>query len=213
MAETLPKTVKQWNVTGFNGFKSLTLSEQPVPEIGDTQVLVKSKFRCFSKSSGLLGGMGHVELTVVFSPRCSHQCRLQAQVKILRVYSGMLIMIQFRDILIPEGKYPWAVKPNVVPGSDGAGTVLAIGKDVTRFKPVSFVSSKIRRIADSLLSSRTVGAFSEEGLVSMPNGLTFIEAATLSCSGITAWNALFGLLGKQVTAGDWVLTQGTGGVS
>ncbi len=60
---------------------------------------------------------------------------------------------------------------------------------------------------------RTIGAFSEEGLVKMPDGLSFIEAATLSCAGITAWNALFGLLGKQVSVGDWVLTQGTGGVS
>jgi NADPH:quinone reductase-like Zn-dependent oxidoreductase len=60
---------------------------------------------------------------------------------------------------------------------------------------------------------RTIGVFSEEGLVAMPECLTFIEAATLSCAGITAWNALFGLQGKQVTAGDWVLTQGTGGVS
>jgi NADPH:quinone reductase-like Zn-dependent oxidoreductase len=60
---------------------------------------------------------------------------------------------------------------------------------------------------------RTIGAFSEEGLVAMPDVLTFTEAATLSCAGITAWNALFGLLGKQVTVGDWVLTQGTGGVS
>lgn len=60
---------------------------------------------------------------------------------------------------------------------------------------------------------RTVGAFSEEGLVAMPDALTFVEAATLSCAGITAWNAMFGLEGKKVTVGDWVLTQGTGGVS
>lgn len=60
---------------------------------------------------------------------------------------------------------------------------------------------------------RTIGTFSEEGLVAMPDVLTFTEAATLSCAGVTAWNALFGLMGKQVTAGDWVLTQGTGGVS
>jgi NADPH:quinone reductase-like Zn-dependent oxidoreductase len=60
---------------------------------------------------------------------------------------------------------------------------------------------------------RSVGAFDEQGLVAMPKGLSFTEAATLSCSGVTAWNALFGLPGRQVTAGQWVLTQGTGGVS
>lgn len=60
---------------------------------------------------------------------------------------------------------------------------------------------------------RTVGSFDENGLVRMPECLSFTEAATLSCAGVTAWNALFGLPGKQATAGQWVLTQGTGGVS
>jgi NADPH:quinone reductase-like Zn-dependent oxidoreductase len=60
---------------------------------------------------------------------------------------------------------------------------------------------------------RSLGAFHEQGLVAMPKGLSFTEAATLSCAGLTAWNALFGLAGKQLIAGQWVLTQGTGGVS
>lgn len=60
---------------------------------------------------------------------------------------------------------------------------------------------------------RSIGAFNEEGLVAMPEGLSFTEAATLSCAGLTAWNALFGLVGKQLMPGQWVLTQGTGGVS
>jgi NADPH:quinone reductase-like Zn-dependent oxidoreductase len=60
---------------------------------------------------------------------------------------------------------------------------------------------------------REIGVFDEQGLVVMPEGLTFIEAATLSCAGLTAWNALFGLPGKRLSAGQWVLTQGTGGVS
>ena len=47
----------------------------------------------------------------------------------------------------------------------------------------------------------------------IPAGLTFSEAATLSCAGVAAWNALFGLQGKELKSGQWVLTQGTGGVS
>lgn len=47
----------------------------------------------------------------------------------------------------------------------------------------------------------------------MPEGLSFEEAATLTCAGLTAWNALYGLSDKQLKPGDWVLTQGTGGVS
>ena len=47
----------------------------------------------------------------------------------------------------------------------------------------------------------------------MPKNLTFLQAATLTCSGLTAWNALFGLDCKAPRAGETVLVQGTGGVS
>jgi NADPH:quinone reductase-like Zn-dependent oxidoreductase len=47
--------------------------------------------------------------------------------------------------------------------------------------------------------------------VDMPKNLSYLEAATLPCSALTAWNALYGL--RAVLPGDWVLTQGTGGVS
>jgi len=50
-------------------------------------------------------------------------------------------------------------------------------------------------------------------LVKFPEPLTFEEAATLSCSGLTAWNALMGFRGREVKKDDWVLVQGTGGVS
>jgi NADPH:quinone reductase-like Zn-dependent oxidoreductase len=58
---------------------------------------------------------------------------------------------------------------------------------------------------------RQYGIFNENGLVDMPKNLSYLEAGTLSCSALTAWNALYGL--KAVLPGDWVLTQGTGGVS
>ncbi|EEY20466.1 oxidoreductase [Verticillium alfalfae VaMs.102] len=45
----------------------------------------------------------------------------------------------------------------------------------------------------------------------MPKNLNYLEAGTLSCAALTAWNALYGV--RPVGAGDWVLTQGTGGVS
>lgn len=45
----------------------------------------------------------------------------------------------------------------------------------------------------------------------MPPSLTYLEASTLSCAALTAWNALYGL--KPLVPGDVVLTQGTGGVS
>lgn len=59
---------------------------------------------------------------------------------------------------------------------------------------------------------REFGVFHESALVHMPKNLSFEEAATLTCSGLTAWNALFGG-GKTLGKNDTVLTQGTGGVS
>src|SRR5439155_7896472 len=54
-------------------------------------------------------------------------------------------------------------------------------------------------------------AASMNGLVRIPDHLSFEEAATLPCAAVTVWNALvhFG----NLKAGDTVLTLGTGGVS
>ena len=57
------------------------------------------------------------------------------------------------------------------------------------------------------------GVYHETSLVKMPDNLSFDEAATLTCSGLTAWNALFGLQGREPKKGSVVLVQGTGGVS
>lgn len=58
---------------------------------------------------------------------------------------------------------------------------------------------------------RQYGVFAETGLSKAPSNLNAVEAATLTCAGLTAWNALYGL--KRLMPGDWVLVQGTGGVS
>ena len=60
---------------------------------------------------------------------------------------------------------------------------------------------------------REYAAFPEYGLAPAPSNLSYGEAATLCCAGLVVWNALFGLSGKRIKQGDWVLTQGTGGVS
>ncbi|OAA74096.1 Alcohol dehydrogenase superfamily, zinc-type [Cordyceps fumosorosea ARSEF 2679] len=132
--------------------------------------------------------------------------------------------LNYRDLLITRGTYPWLTTPNVVPGSDGAGTVLAVGKHVTRFRPGDKVLTLFNQahiggpVSAAYLSTglggalhgtlRGVGAFNEHGLVHMPAGLSAVEAAALPCAALTAWNALEGVRG-----GQWVLTQGTGGVS
>ena len=49
--------------------------------------------------------------------------------------------------------------------------------------------------------------------IALPRNLSFIEGSTLPVAGLTAWNALFGAQGRPLLPGQWVLTQGTGGVS
>jgi NADPH:quinone reductase-like Zn-dependent oxidoreductase len=39
---------------------------------------------------------------------------------------------------------------------------------------------------------REYGVFHESALVHMPKNLSFEQASTLTCSGLTVWNALFG---------------------
>lgn len=58
---------------------------------------------------------------------------------------------------------------------------------------------------------RDYAVFPETGLVRLPDSLSWEEGATLSCAAVTAWNGLYGL--KPLRQGDYVLVQGTGGVS
>jgi NADPH:quinone reductase-like Zn-dependent oxidoreductase len=71
------------------------------------------------------------------------------------------------------------------------------------------IQSGLGGVVDGTL--RTAGVFHEDGLVALPSNLNFIEGATLTCAGLTAWNALYGL--NPPVPGQWVLVQGTGGVS
>ncbi len=117
----------------------------------------------------------------------------------------------------------------MVPGSDGAGVVESVGSGVTRFKPGDRVVTLFNsgHLAGSLDAAslatglggavdgtlREYGVFDEQGLVAAPQNLNDLEASTLSCAGLTAWNALYGLESRALKPGQWVLTQGTGGVS
>lgn len=58
---------------------------------------------------------------------------------------------------------------------------------------------------------REYGVFNEESLVRVPKNLSLSQACTLPCAALTAWNALYGA--RRLVAGDYVLTQGTGGVA
>ncbi|MCJ1380631.1 hypothetical protein MMC17_003739 [Xylographa soralifera] len=181
----LPRTTKQWTIEGHEGWdQSLKFSENAVvQDIGDHDVLVR-----FHAAS-----------------------------------------VNYRDLIMVKGLYKYAQNLGVVAGSEGAGAVEAVGPQVTRFKPgdnvvTNFHQGHIYGAPDmaALCSGlggaldgviRELGVFNEQGLVRMPRNLNFLEASTLSCSAVTAWNSLYGLESKALKAGDWVLVQGSGGVS
>lgn len=121
------------------------------------------------------------------------------------------------------------MKADVVPCSDGAGTIAAVGSRVTRFKEGDSVVTLFNQahlagpLTPAALGSglggavdgtlRQYGVFEESGLVHKPSNLSAIEASTLPCAALTAWNALYGVQSKALKPGDTILTQGTGGVS
>ena len=50
---------------------------------------------------------------------------------VVRVHAAS---INRRDVMIAEQTYPLPAKPNIIPLSDGAGEVVAVGPKITRFK-------------------------------------------------------------------------------
>ena len=133
--------------------------------------------------------------------------------------------LNYRDHALLTGHYPFNVDRNVIPCSDGAGEVVAVGSAVTRFKlgdrviPTFFqvwidgAPPKNRAALGAPLDGTLAEFISlhEDGWVAMPPSLSFEEAATLPCAGPTAWNAL--MRGNPAKPGDTVLCLGTGGVS
>jgi NADPH:quinone reductase-like Zn-dependent oxidoreductase len=170
-------------VSDGTGFDGIELVEQPVPEPGPRDVLI-------------------------------------------RVRSASL---NFRDLLIPLGAFPGAVPaPGRVPLSDGAGDVVATGREVTRARVGDrvAVTTKIGWVGgpppvgdrdispgftiDGLL--REYAAFHEEGIVRIPDEISYDEAAALPCAAVSAWAAL--TTGPpSLLPSDTLLVQGTGGVS
>ncbi len=136
--------------------------------------------------------------------------------------------LNYRDILFARGVYNPHPNFPAIPLSDGAGEISAVGEGVTQWKvgdrvcPI-FMQGWIEgrctpeKAGTSLGGGgldgvlREYGTFHENGLVRIPEHLSFEEAATLPCAAVTAWNALVNVSGLK--AGETVLTLGTGGVS
>jgi len=133
--------------------------------------------------------------------------------------------LNYHDFAVVSGMIP--NEDGRIPMSDGAGEVLALGEGVTQFAVGDKVLSLFFPQWDSGepelkkligVPGDHVDGFAAE-MVAMPASAftrapanyTLEEAATLPCAALTAWRAL--MVEAQIKPGDWVLTQGTGGVS
>jgi NADPH:quinone reductase-like Zn-dependent oxidoreductase len=133
-----------------------------------------------------------------------------------------------RDLKVIDGHYNPQQRLPLIPGSDGAGEVAAIGAGVTRVavgdrvigtfaqrwisgqpSPEAIGASTLGSPRDGVLAEYVL--LEEDGVVRFPDHLSFEEASTLPVAAVTAWHALHGH--ARLRAGDSVLVQGTGGVA
>ena len=179
----IPATQQQWRlVRGAGSGYALTLADAPVRQPGAHEVLVRVRAASLNR----------------------------------------------RDVFVRRGPVPRSPPAtSFVPLSDGAGEVVAVGPGVRRLRVgdrvvavffQAWLSGPMTRAAfasalgggmDGMLSRYVT--LNEEGLAKIPRELSFEEAATLPCAGVTAWNAL--VTRGHTQPGDFVLLEGTGGVS
>lgn len=133
--------------------------------------------------------------------------------------------LNFRDALVVGGFFP--VADGLIPLSDGAGEVIDVGPDVTRFRVGESVVSTFHpnwldgHVEKGQLTNSPGGpadGFACEQatrpalhFTHAPAGFSPVESATLTCAGLTAWRAL--IVDGGLKPGATVLVQGTGGVS
>ncbi len=142
----------------------------------------------------------------------------------VRIHAASL---NYRDLLPLRGAGD-DLRDGLVPLSDGAGTVLEVGAEVTRWRagdrvaPTFFADwqdgpFKKSHLPSALGGGGADGVLSEQivvpdhAVVALPAHLSFAEAATLPCAAVTAWHAL--VERGALRRGETVLIQGTGGVA
>ncbi len=112
--------------------------------------------------------------------------------------------VQYVDVLMLAGKYQFRPEPPFIPGNEGAGEVVAVGPDVTRFKS-----------GDTVMSRHRLGAFAQlantaaENCDPVPAGLSLDQASVFRSAYATAYHAL--LQRGRLKEGDRVLVHGAAG--
>ena len=173
--------MRSWQINQDFGIENLTLTERPDPQLGPGQIAIRVKAT----------SLNYRDLMTV-------------------KYGGM------RGLNLP-----------LIPLSDGAGEVVAVGEGVTRVKSgdrvagiffqswlaggpdTSRLAAALGGALDGMLAELVV--LHEDGVVKIPDYMTYEDAATLPCAAVTAWQSMVTL--GNMKAGETILILGTGGVS
>src|SRR5271170_8327889 len=167
-------------------------------------------------------GLNHLQKTDLPTPQAAPGTVL------IKVHA---VSLNYRDLMVVKGLYNPKMALPRIPCSDGAGEVIAIGEGVSRVKvgdrvcgifmqrwldgPPTAEKTKaaLGGDVDGMLTEYAL--LHQDGVVRLPEHLSYEEAATLPCAGVTAWNALHhaGEPGTPVREGETIVIQGTGGVS
>ena len=134
------------------------------------------------------------------------------------------VSVNYRDLVTVKR----GVKQELMPLSDGAGVIEEVGQAVQRLKKgdrvtglffplwqagnIDAYKSSIARggvPSDGMLAHYAYGH--EDGFIKFPEHLSYAEASTLPCAGLTAWNAL--IAQGKLKSGDTIVILGTGGVA
>lgn len=138
------------------------------------------------------------------------------------------ISLNYRDLMVTKGAYNPRLKLPMIPFSDAAGEIVAVGGEVKGFKagdrvagtffqnwtggePTEAKARTAKGAGDAQGMMAEYVLLEETGAIHLPEHLSYEEGATLPCAGLTAWNAVVDK--GQTKAGDTLLVQGTGGVS
>lgn len=134
----------------------------------------------------------------------------------------MAASLNYRDLIIAKNT------TGIIPLSDGAGVVTAMGSNVRDIKigdrvVVAFMPGWVEGEFSAAKQATALGGAEVNGVLSkriavpsnavvpIPQDMSFEEASTLPCAGVTAWSALFER--RPIRPSETVLLLGTGGVS
>jgi NADPH:quinone reductase-like Zn-dependent oxidoreductase len=196
----------RWTLPTQNGIESLKYEENaPIPDLGEDDVLVEMH----------AASINYRDLVIT---------------KVSSNKSHVHTRFRLAQLMYQKSADNFPISPSLIPGSDGSGVIRSVGPHVNFLKPggkiVTHMVPSIGSTTFPTMASINAGigeqvngtltqyaVLPQSCLVRAPKNLSFEQAATLPCSGLTAWNACMGLKGRELEKGDWLLVQGSGGVS